>query len=87
MGRTGERRPLRYRGMRGRPFKRGSLLIAIVSSAIALYLDAGIPLVALRAQRHFSAAAWIGIGCIAIAATWTAVRSWRKVAANRRDPN
>jgi hypothetical protein len=65
----------------GRPF------IAVVSSAIALYFDVGIPLVALRAQRHFSAPAWVIITCIAIAATWTAVRSWRGIIASRRKSN
>jgi hypothetical protein len=65
----------------------GRVLIAVVSSAIALYLDVGIPLVALRAQRHFSAPAWVIIACIAIGATWIAVRSWRGIVASHRRPN
>jgi hypothetical protein len=55
------------------------MLIAVVASGVALFLDAGIPLVALRAGRHFSAAAWIVVACIAIAATWTAMRSWHTI--------
>jgi hypothetical protein len=54
------------------------LIIAAVSSAVALYFDVGIPLVALRAQRHFSAPAWVIVACIAVGATWIAVRSWRR---------
>jgi hypothetical protein len=55
------------------------LIIAAVSSAVALYFDVGIPLVALRAQRHFSAPAWVIVACIAVGATWIAVRSWRGI--------
>jgi hypothetical protein len=61
-----------------------TFLIAAVSSAIALYLAVGIPIVALGAQRHFSAAAWIVTVCIAVGSSWVAVRPWRQVAARRR---
>ena len=53
----------------------GRLLIAVVSSGIALYWDIAIPVVALRARRDFSAPAWIIVSCIAIGATWIAVGS------------
>jgi hypothetical protein len=62
----------------------GRLLTAVVSSAISLYLVVGIPLVALRAQRHFSAPAWVIIASLAIGAPWTAVRSWRGLIMSRR---
>jgi hypothetical protein len=54
---------------------------------IAIYFDAGAVLIALRAQRHFSATAWVIYGFIAIAVSWTAVRAWRRIAANRRNSN
>jgi hypothetical protein len=63
------------------------LFAAVVSSVVAIYLGAGGVLVAIRSQRHFSAGAWGIIACIVIASTWLAVRSWRKVAANRRESN
>jgi hypothetical protein len=66
---------------------RRTLFVAVLSSAATIYLDAGAVLVAVRAQRHFSAAAWIGFGCIAVAVSWTAVRAWRRIAANRRHSN
>jgi hypothetical protein len=62
---------------------RRTLLVAVLSSAVAIYLDAGAVLVAVRAERHFSAAAWVGFGCIAIVASWTTVRAWRRVARRR----
>jgi hypothetical protein len=63
------------------------LVVALASSAVALYLDVGIPLVALRAQRHFSAGAWVGVGCIAVLASVVAVQSWRGIASRRRASN
>jgi hypothetical protein len=63
------------------------MLIAVLSSMIAIYLDAGAVLVALRAQRHFSATAWVIFGFIAVAASWIAVRAWRRIAANRHHSN
>jgi len=62
---------------------RRTLLVAVLSSAVAIYLDAGAVLVAVRAERHFSAAAWVGFGCIAIVVSWTAVRAWHRVARRR----
>jgi hypothetical protein len=56
-----------------------------VFTAVALYLDAGIPLVAVRAQRHFSAAVWVLMSCVALAASYIAVKSWREIAARRRN--
>jgi len=68
-------------------FKKGRPLVvaAIVASVFAFYLDVGMVLVALRAQRHFSAPAWVAVGCVALAATWTATRWWQAVIANRRE--
>jgi hypothetical protein len=80
MDRT-RRRPLRYRGVHV-----PRLPIAVVLSAIALYLDAGIPLVAFRAQRHFSAMAWSIIVCLAIAASWAALHLWHELTTDRRKP-
>ena len=57
------------------------LLVALVSSALAIYMSVGAVLVAVRAQRHFSAGAWVIWVGIALATVWLAVRSWRKVRA------
>jgi hypothetical protein len=54
---------------------------------VAIYLGAGGVLVAIRSQRDFSAGAWGIIACLAITSAWVAVRSWRKVVANRRESN
>ena len=86
MSGTGGRRPLRYRGVRFRSEKR-RLLVAVVSSLLAIYLGVGIVLVALRSRRDFSAGAWGIIACLTIGAAWVAVRSWREVIANRRESN
>jgi hypothetical protein len=85
MSGTGGRRPLRYRGVQLRSENRRPLLAAVLSSALAIYLGAGGVLVAIRSHRDFSAGAWVIVGCIVIASAWVAVRSWRKVAANRRE--
>ena len=77
------RRPLRYRGVRQTYKGPPPLLIAVLSSVIAIYLDASAVLVALRAQRHFSASAWVIFGFIAVGVSWIAVRAWRRIAANR----
>ena len=44
-------------------------------------MSVGAVLVAVRAQRHFSAGAWVIWVGIALATVWLAVRSWRKVRA------
>ena len=85
MSEPGGRRPLRYRGVQLRSENRRPLLAAVLSSALAIYLGAGGVLVAIRSHRDFSAGAWVIVGCIVIASAWVAVRSWRKVAANRRE--
>jgi uncharacterized membrane protein len=84
MSGTSERRPLRYRGVRLRSDKPRPLAVAVVTTVIAVYLGVDIVLVATRSQRHFSTAAWAVIACLTILAAWVAVRSWREVAASRR---
>jgi len=80
------RRPLRYRSVR-QTYSPPPLLIAVLFSVIAIYLDASTVLVALLAQRHFSGAAWVLIGSIAVTMSWIAVRAWRLIAANRHSRN
>src|SRR5437879_451861 len=52
------KRPLHARGFRV-GWRMPPLLSAVVSSAVVVYMGAGGVLVAVRAQRHFSATAWI----------------------------
>jgi hypothetical protein len=72
------REPGCHRGLSVRP-----LLMAVLASALAIYMTIGGVLVAIRAQRHFSPGAWALWVCVAIAAVWIAVRSWRKVRVTR----
>jgi uncharacterized membrane protein len=63
------------------------LVAAVLSTVLALYFGIGGVLVALRAQRHFSAAAWIMVILITVAAAVVAARSWRAVRRIRRSSN
>jgi hypothetical protein len=60
------------------------IVVALLLTVAALYIDVDVPLAVTFSHRHYSAGAWIAVIFTAVAVTWLATSAWRRLAEHRR---